>query len=854
MIYGYAESAYGQTHILVQESHYEAWQSLASSPGLWATMKSDAIITANALSYSASISGFGSKNYRLRDVASSNALAYILDPANRANYRQRIRDNLLTGLQDITSNHNSSDWEYNVPQGTMLFDAILALDVIRYDPEFIAADRNAIESLLNTAVNQIVTSPWQPNGQTVRSLWGLYRGDNGSFSTWKSSHDTGLLNMFTPGGVVIAGPNYGAARLSDTQAQAKSLYVDVLESKGFHQYYSNPELQAGHEYLYGYSHSPFGRGLTFGDAVDYSTLYEFDSSGLVSNAQILRADRFSEEAGKYAAWQLRQGAGLRPGPINAKGRLISYATMTGPITSDAELAPSRIFDAYAGFIENRQSSQALFGGMLSLTESEAHSHKEVNAIALGAYGEHVLRNAGYNGYATGVGLATWSWINNTAESGNTVVINGVNHASKSGGGIFQGMVGHALEFARGDSGSALSNGKHQRDMMFIQPGDGANGYWLVADHVTPTTAGQSVQAFWHPNSATLDVQSANQKYVSDITDGPINFGTNQVKLTTFLATPPQSTQIKRTTLANRSHSFDADYLAATYNTSTGSADTLTVLFPSDQSHAVANLARVSYGLYTGATVTQGSVVDVSLASNGKGNGALSGLSFRGNDVVYRTVDEELAWYFVGEGRSFNDGAAERSGFQSTTDISIFVGDGHGSIISPGTSVTFYAPDLYGLLLDNEQVVPSGQGSGWLSVFVEEGNHELEFITFIPTLLPGDYNADGMVDAADYTVWRDHLGDDESLPNDDTPGVVMDDYNVWKQHFGMSSDSMNVLPTVSVPESTSLGLALVALVFQFLGCTPREPKRIDPTTDCVQPACGAFGSLRSRLNPQDHSEN
>ena len=50
-------------------------------------------------------------------------------------------------------------------------------------------------------------------------------------------------------------------------------------------------------------------------------------------------------------------------------------------------------------------------------------------------------------------------------------------------------------------------------------------------------------------------------------------------------------------------------------------------------------------------------------------------------------------------------------------------------------------------------------------------------------LPGDYNEDGAVDAADYTVWRDRLGDMSSLPNDDTAGVDVDDYERWKLNFG-----------------------------------------------------------------------
>ncbi len=53
-------------------------------------------------------------------------------------------------------------------------------------------------------------------------------------------------------------------------------------------------------------------------------------------------------------------------------------------------------------------------------------------------------------------------------------------------------------------------------------------------------------------------------------------------------------------------------------------------------------------------------------------------------------------------------------------------------------------------------------------------------------LPGDYNADNRVDAADYTVWRDNLGATLSLPNDTTPGSVSQaDYAVWRANFGNS---------------------------------------------------------------------
>jgi hypothetical protein len=61
--------------------------------------------------------------------------------------------------------------------------------------------------------------------------------------------------------------------------------------------------------------------------------------------------------------------------------------------------------------------------------------------------------------------------------------------------------------------------------------------------------------------------------------------------------------------------------------------------------------------------------------------------------------------------------------------------------------------------------------------------------YFPGELPGDYNDDGSVNAADYTVWRNALGSTTILPNDTTPGMVTDDdYRVWKLFFGTTADA------------------------------------------------------------------
>ena len=87
----------------------------------------------------------------------------------------------------------------------------------------------------------------------------------------------------------------------------------------------------------------------------------------------------------------------------------------------------------------------------------------------------------------------------------------------------------------------------------------------------------------------------------------------------------------------------------------------------------------------------------------------------------------------------------------------------------------------------------------------------------------DYNANGTVDAADYTVWQDTLGSTTSLAADgDASGTVdAGDYDVWKLHFG---------------ETAAVGAASPAA---------QNPPRLDgPTAPVPEPA--AFWSLATGI--------
>jgi hypothetical protein len=52
------------------------------------------------------------------------------------------------------------------------------------------------------------------------------------------------------------------------------------------------------------------------------------------------------------------------------------------------------------------------------------------------------------------------------------------------------------------------------------------------------------------------------------------------------------------------------------------------------------------------------------------------------------------------------------------------------------------------------------------------------------LLPGDYNRDNYVNAADYTVWRNSIGTNRAAADGDENGTVNSaDYLFWKRRYG-----------------------------------------------------------------------
>ena len=112
------------------------------------------------------------------------------------------------------------------------------------------------------------------------------------------------------------------------------------------------------------------------------------------------------------------------------------------------------------------------------------------------------------------------------------------------------------------------------------------------------------------------------------------------------------------------------------------------------------------------------------------------------------------------------------------------------------------------------VVTSSTGGGTFDVvYTPEG---LMISEFVPPGLPGDFNADGAVDAADYVVWRKTAGTPEG-------------YGTWRANFGriagsgatagLSSSAAD--GTAAVPEPSAIASLLVSISLIWFGSCRRR---------------------------------
>src|SRR5690606_23633402 len=82
---------------------------------------------------------------------------------------------------------------------------------------------------------------------------------------------------------------------------------------------------------------------------------------------------------------------------------------------------------------------------------------------------------------------------------------------------------------------------------------------------------------------------------------------------------------------------------------------------------------------------------------------------------------------------------------------------------------------------------------------------------VAVALDGDFNGDGIVDAADYVVWRNNYGaateDALNGNGDGLNGVDTGDYLMWKENFGATAGgALAKTSATAVPEPATIAMA------------------------------------------------
>ncbi|TWT34002.1 Electron transfer DM13 [Posidoniimonas corsicana] len=169
--------------------------------------------------------------------------------------------------------------------------------------------------------------------------------------------------------------------------------------------------------------------------------------------------------------------------------------------------------------------------------------------------------------------------------------------------------------------------------------------------------------------------------------------------------------------------------------------------------------------------------------------------------------------------------------EDTLQVNHFTYDGGGISVylylgAADTTADFTAgleigPQLLGSEFDGTQPplvidLPAGQTiDGWnaISVWCDAVGVSFGSGAFHPPVgeIPGDFNTDGVVDAADYTVWRDN----------ESGGYDAADYLVWRESYGTISTDRDSPRSTTAPEPGAVLMLAVAVVLPTVG---RRPSR------------------------------
>ena len=653
----------------------------------WKSMKED------ALSRSATISS--TKPYDLQYYIGAAALAYILDEENAQIHAIRVKDAIINQYSKLEL-QDGDGWSGVVPPMGSFFVAILALDIV-YDA-LSEEDIKKCEDVISSQIFKIDrTGPWVDVRYGTHGTWDIYKGDR---TTPDDDYYEGIMHQVTEDGVSPVTNHYAWERIGGGDSRlSKSGYMDVLEFTGIDQrYYNNPRMQLFYRWLFGSSINCAKEMAIFGDMLPTQNIH--------NDMLHRRVGNFDSEAAGYASW-FHQGT-------PAIGNILTYI-LPKQALPEAVVPSSKLYtNGGAFFRDPPDNADGLHGVLYNIkSQDEWHTHNEVNGLALSGYGNRLLVNGGRLGEPT-----------RAANLNNTLTINGVNHNSRVGGGIIDGFTTPIIDYSSGDSGPALTNATHIRNMILMHRTSSALPYFVLFDDIE-ASSGDQVNTYLHPanesNVATILDKTA---YEAVIDHYPTVGNTS---LNVFYGTPPTTVSIEKVESAvqdrypgyPKHNRLDAAYQIP----ANGKLNLLTALFPHNSQNPKPAMDRIAGQDYTGIKIDHTvAIKDILLESSGEQAITHHQTVFNGKSLIYRTDENSLEFYFVCKGKEFN---YQNLGFTANEPITIFNHQNEGVIVSEGTRIVLNGTNLDQIKFD-PAVTTLSVSKNQLEIEVPEGN-----ITFTP---------------------------------------------------------------------------------------------------------------------------
>jgi hypothetical protein len=686
---------------------------------------------------------------RIHNKTSASALAYILEPDERDRYAETVAD-AIEVYHDELYPEIGGGWKSVVPLAGSYFTCVLALDVVQahLDDDTVSD----LESKLADVADrfwELRDRAWPEARIGAYGVWAAYEGDAERLQV-AAFQQLGKMQRGFQSSVYRAGSDYANARFAGShERNAKMHFLDVLDFASDIDVYdaaAREWLHDGFEWLYGYSVTPIVTGGSRPRRENYTFGDSGLSSGSATSSSTYRADKFGGDVENAAAWALvgenpqaatspSSEAGPKSPPTN-QNRLLAYV-LTESVPSDPDRIPSKVFEEGAWFHGDSHDVETLAGALWNIRADHGHNHPDTNAIHCCAYGEHVIRNAGYNGWQNGSKGFTWEYIHDSAVGQNVALVDYEiedprdpstdGHAEKVGAGVREGFVDDPgpVAWACGDSGPAIAGATHRRNFVFVPAQDGANGYWLLLDSIAAEDA-DKVHTALHPNTESGVSPTTSDDGVSRTVPvgGRRPRSDNDVHLSIAYGTEPDTVETYEGVLADPNDAFVGRYFYATYPAAdSGRTGLVTALFPHDADHAKAEFARKD-GV-NGLEISQGDVTD-HVAYLGGTDSTIGSVRAIAESVFFREGGDATDRSFVRNATLFRRG---NSWFRAEDPVTVSLAGTEGNIATrTETLVNFGHPGIERVELEGTATSFSIPNGDFLELTVPAGSHELTIVT------------------------------------------------------------------------------------------------------------------------------